>query len=248
MVFHNDEGHGRARGFWRGRPDYFGAPQGMPGRGYGDHTPHGGPDPRQHHDGPEDFGPGMHAGRAFGRGHFRGPAGRGGMGWFAREFFGPARAQVRRGDVRAAILVLLAEEPMHGYQIIQALSERSGGVWRPSAGSVYPTLQQLEDEGLVRGEEKDGRNVFELTDEGRKAAEAAAKNPMPWNVTGADEAAGLFGLFMPLGNAVAEVARTGSPETIAKARAILTDARRSLYRLLAEDEPTDPAEPDTTAE
>src|SRR6188472_4443264 len=78
----------------------------------------------------------------------------------------------RRGDVRSAILALLAESPMHGYQIITELGERSGGEWRPSAGSVYPTLQQLEDEGLVRSEASDGRRVMALTDAGREAAEA----------------------------------------------------------------------------
>ena len=72
----------------------------------------------------------------------------------------------RRGDVRAAILVLLAEQPMHGYQVISELDARTGGRWRPSAGSIYPTLQQLEDEGLVRSAEIDARRVFSLTDAG----------------------------------------------------------------------------------
>jgi len=238
-VFHDDEGRERARG-WRTRPDGFEAPA---GRRAG----------RHHHDGPEEFGPGAGGPRGFGRGHgrggFPGPGGRGRLGWMPRDFFGPGRGpQVRRGDVRAAILVLLAEEPMHGYQIIQALGDRSGGMWRPSAGSVYPTLQQLEDEGLVRGEEKDGRKVFVLTDDGAKAAEVAGKNPAPWKVDGAEAAASLFGLFMPLGNAVAEVHRVGDPEMIAKARVILTDARRSLYRLLAEDEPANATEADETDE
>jgi DNA-binding PadR family transcriptional regulator len=134
------------------------------------------------------------------------------------------------------MLVLLKEEPMHGYQIIQQLGERSGGVWRPSAGSVYPTLQQLEDEGLVKGEDRDGRNVFSLTDEGLKAAEEAAKNRAPCEMTGSTDAVRLFDLFMPLGEAVKQVSAVGSPETVAKARTILIDARKSLYRLLAEDE------------
>ncbi len=193
-----------------------------------------------------DLEPGGPVGpRGFGR---SGHAGRGRFGGLPRDFaFGPGRGpMVRRGDVRTAILVLLGEEPMHGYQIIQKLGERSNGMWRPSAGSVYPTLQQLEDEGLVRGLESDGRKVYELTDEGKTAAAAAAKNPAPWNMGGRDDTANLFGLFMPLGNAVAEVSRTGNPETIAKARAILTEARRSMYRLLAEDdEPA--ASPEPTA-
>jgi len=78
---------------------------------------------------------------------------------FGGPFFGRG-PKVGRGDVRAAILVLLAEEPMHGYQVIQELAERSGGVWRPSPGSIYPTLQLLEDEGLIRGTEEDGKRRF----------------------------------------------------------------------------------------
>jgi len=162
------------------------------------------------------------------------------MGWMPRDFFGPGRGPaVRRGDVRAAILSLLAEEPMHGYQIIGQLGERSGGMWRPSAGSVYPTLQQLEDEGLVKPEERDGRKVYALTEDGRTAAAESAKNRAPWEMPAADDAMSLYGLFLPLGAAVKQVSQVGSPETIEKARAILLEARRSLYRLLAEDEQPD---------
>ena len=126
------------------------------------------------------------------------------MGWIPRLVFGPGRGpMVRRGDVRAAILALLAEEPMHGYQIIGQLRERSGGMWRPSAGSVYPTLQQLEDEGLVKAEEHDGRKVYALTEDGQKAAAEAAKNRAPWDMPGVEDAMSLFGMFLPLGAAVA---------------------------------------------
>jgi DNA-binding PadR family transcriptional regulator len=148
---------------------------------------------------------------------------------------------VRRGDVRTAILALLAEEPMHGYQIIQQLGERSGGIWRASAGSVYPTLQQLEDEGLVRGEERDGRNVYALTDGGNVAAARSAKDPAPWEMPGASEAADLRDLLSQLGAAASQVSQVGSSETLARARAVLVEARRSLYRLLAEDDRSDPA-------
>src|SRR5271154_407642 len=79
----------------------------------------------------------------------------------------PHRRRMRRGDVRAAILVLLAEEPRNGYQLMQEIEERSGGTWRPSPGSVYPALQLLSDEGLVRGEQRDGGNLFQLTDAGK---------------------------------------------------------------------------------
>jgi DNA-binding PadR family transcriptional regulator len=230
-VFHDDEGHGRARS-WQGGPDNFNRGHER-GRRYW--TEGGQPDP----------GPG--GPRGFGRGHSRG--GRGRFGWIPRDMFGPGRGpRVRRGDVRAAILTLLADVPMHGYQIIQKLGDLSGGLWRLSAGSVYPTLQQLEDEGLVLGQEKDGRNVYALTDEGRKAAEEAAKKPAPWNMAGSEDAASLYGLFLPLGNAVSQVYQVGSPETIAKARAILIDARRSIYRLLAEDDASADSAPAASAD
>jgi DNA-binding PadR family transcriptional regulator len=177
-----------------------------------------------------------------GRWGHRGPGGwRGfGRGWMPRDLFGSGRGPaVRRGDVRAAILVLLAEEPMHGYQVIGQLGERSGGMWRPSAGSVYPTLQQLEDEGLVKAEERDGRKVYALTDDGRKAAAEAARNRAPWDMPGAADSMSLWALFRPLAAAVAQVSQVGSPETVEKARAILLDARRQLYRLLAEDDQPD---------
>src|SRR5262245_10929630 len=88
------------------------------------------------------------------------------------DFFNEGRrgAFVRRGEVRGLILAALRDKPMHGYELIQELEARSGGRWRPSAGSVYPTLQQLADEGLVTGEEVDGRRTYTLTDAGRKAA------------------------------------------------------------------------------
>ena len=182
---------------------------------------------------------------ARGHGHGRGGWGR---GWMPRDFmFGPGRGpMVRRGDVRAAILTLLVEEPMHGYQIIQRLDERSRGMWRPSAGSVYPTLQQLEDEGLVKPDEADGRKVYALTDEGRKAAAEAASARAPWEVPTGGDSESLFGLFLPLADAVRQVSHVGSPEAVAKARVILTDARRQLYRLLAEDEAGGPDEASTT--
>ena len=82
--------------------------------------------------------------------------------------FGGGRGRRRRGDVRAALLLLLAEEPRNGYQLMQAIEERSGGRWRPSPGSVYPTLAQLEDEGLIRATERDGTKLFEITDAGRE--------------------------------------------------------------------------------
>jgi DNA-binding PadR family transcriptional regulator len=181
-----------------------------------------------------------------GRGHHR-PRGRGfpfgpGFGPFA-GFGGPPwfpgpGPRVGRGDVRTAILFLLAERPMHGYQVIQELTERSGGMWQPSPGSIYPTLQQLEDEGLVRSAEDEGRRVYSLTDEGRAEVERRTGEAPPWEMRVEAEAAGLireegFGLA----GAVAQVVRGGSPEQVARAKEILAEARKSLYRLLAEDEP-----------
>jgi DNA-binding PadR family transcriptional regulator len=154
--------------------------------------------------------------------------------------FGPAGAgfarKARRGDIRAAILALLAESPMHGYQIIQELAERTEGAWRPSPGSVYPTLQQLEDEELVRAAESTtGKRVFELTDAGR---EAAGAHPEPWKAVAEEADDGLVALrelvFQVLG-ATRQVAAAGSKEQLEAAQAILRDARKQLYRLLADD-------------
>jgi DNA-binding PadR family transcriptional regulator len=145
-----------------------------------------------------------------------------------------------RGDIRAAILALLAEEPMHGYQIMQELSERSGGVWRPSPGSVYPTLQLLQDEGLVRGEDAEGgRRLFHLTDDGKAAAEAAAAGGRaPWEAVGAsrdEPALELRDLMFGLMSAARQVVHSGTAEQVAQAKDVLKDARRRLYKVLAED-------------
>jgi DNA-binding PadR family transcriptional regulator len=159
-------------------------------------------------------------------------------------FGGPfgGRSRVSRGDVRTAILYLLAEEPMHGYQIMQELSERTDGLWKLSPGSVYPTLQQLEDEALVKAEQADGKNVFHLTDEGVAKVEASEEAP-PWERFGAESNDGLIGLRetgFQVGAAVMQVARAGSASQVAKAQAVLEETRRRIYQILGEDdEPTD---------
>jgi DNA-binding PadR family transcriptional regulator len=139
-----------------------------------------------------------------------------------------------RGDIRAAILALLAEEPMHGYQIIQELTERTGGVWRPSPGSVYPTLQQLEDEELVRETASEsGKRVYELTDTGR---EQAAGMTTPWTAVASesdDAIVALRDLAHHVMAATRQVAHAGTSAQIEAAQQVLRDARRSLYRLLA---------------
>jgi DNA-binding PadR family transcriptional regulator len=184
-------------------------------------------------------------GRGGERGRGRGGRGRGGPfgPWGG---FGPGRGgpRARRGDVRAALLALLAEEPRNGYGLMQEIERRSEGVWRPSPGSVYPALQQLEDEGLIRSEESDGRKVFRLTDAGREAAEEASAAGPPWEA--ASEAVDsdvweMFGVARQVGMAIFQIAQAGSPAQLAEAREVLTNARRSLYGILAEDErpPTD---------
>jgi DNA-binding PadR family transcriptional regulator len=154
----------------------------------------------------------------------------------------PFGRRAGRGDIRAAILALLAEEPMHGYQIIQELTERTGGVWRPSPGSVYPTLQQLQDEELVReAASESGKRVFELTDAGR---EQAAGTPAPWDAVAGestDALVALRDLAHQVLAATRQVAHAGSETQLATAQDVLRDARRRLYRLLAEDDGADDA-------
>ena len=143
-----------------------------------------------------------------------------------------------RGDVRAAVLALLAEKPMHGYQIIREIEERSGGSWKPSAGSVYPTLQLLTDEGLITVEESNGRKTYALTEAGQAEASASAGTSAPWESTGAGEGSGFSVLSragIDLAQAAAQVGRSGSPEQIKQAAAVLDDARRKLYSILAQD-------------
>jgi DNA-binding PadR family transcriptional regulator len=123
---------------------------------------------------------------------------------------------------------------MHGYQVISELTERSEGMWRPSAGSVYPTLQQLADEGLVREIEVEGRRVYELTDIGRAAVERSKSEAPPWERPGRDGTRDLGEAVRGVMSATMQIAREGDPVMRAEARRILTDARRSLYRLLAE--------------
>ncbi|GLZ78788.1 hypothetical protein Afil01_35950 [Actinorhabdospora filicis] len=150
------------------------------------------------------------------------------------------RTRMRRGDVRSAILGLLTEEPRNGYQLIQELASRSGGMWRPSPGSIYPALQQMEDEGLVRAVDIDGKRTFELTEAGnRYAAENPDRLRGPWdnlqsNVD--DEAVEYRRLVGQVVTAAEQVATAGGPTQIDKARALLAETRRGLYRILAEDD------------
>ena len=146
------------------------------------------------------------------------------------------RGRAARGDVRAAVLLLVAEQPMHGYQLMQAIADRSGGRWTPSPGAIYPTISQLEDEGLVTVTAEAGRKLVTLTEAGRRHVDEHRQ-------TGADPFAGhdatgpgadLRGPVEQLHAAVREIARTGTDTQRAAAAAVLADARRSLYLLLAD--------------
>jgi DNA-binding PadR family transcriptional regulator len=140
--------------------------------------------------------------------------------------------------VRAAILALLVERPMHGYEMMQELEARTDGVWRPSAGSIYPTLQMLEDEGLVRSEEIGDRRRYSLTDAGREEAERR-QGPPPWEESasaGEFPGARLREAGFQVAAAVMQAAATGSEEQVAKVRDILADTRRRIYSVLG-DEP-----------
>ncbi len=166
----------------------------------------------------------------------RGPHGRWERAWFGGpQWFGGRRA--RRGDVRTALLSLLADRPMHGYDLIRELEERSGGAWRPSPGSVYPTLQMLEDEGLVTGSEQDGKRVYTITDAGRSGLEERRRgeDAEPWEFGAMGEGIGqlreaAFGLTA----AAMQVARAGSETQRRRAAEVLAEARKQLYGLLAE--------------
>ena len=204
----------------------------------------------------EGWGP-PHRGRGRGPGHRRGrpdrpfgPPGFGPMGfgaWPGEPKFHRSR-RVKRGDVRAAALSLLAEEPRNGYQIIQEIAERSGGVWQPSPGSVYPALQQLEDEGLIQAETPEGgRRRYTLTDDGRQYVDTHAEEVRaPWDEVASSvgsDAIELRNLIGQLAIAAVQVVRVGNQEQVAQARKILTDGRRKLYAILAAEDETAEDEP-----
>ncbi|WP_426321105.1 PadR family transcriptional regulator [Microbacterium sp. E-13] len=146
--------------------------------------------------------------------------------------------RVAKGDVKAAVLAILAEKPMHGYQIIQEIETRSGGAWKPSPGSVYPTLQLLADEGLVAAEESGGKKTYSLTEAGRAEAAAAEGQSAPWESAGSRDSGRTTALpkaGAKLAQAAAQVGRGGTPEQVAQAVEVLNEARRKLYSILAQD-------------
>ncbi|MBF8190488.1 PadR family transcriptional regulator [Nonomuraea sp. K274] len=172
----------------------------------------------------------------------RGPWGGGPGGpWGGHRGWGSRPRKAKRGDVRAAILALLAEQPRNGYQIIQEIAERSEGGWKPSPGAVYPALQQLTDEGLVIAEESEGRKTFRLTDEGRGYIEAHADEVRaPWDEMRPDiddNTADLWHIARQSAFAMMQVLQTGNDAQIREARKTLVETRRKLYQILADDDP-----------
>ena len=176
-------------------------------------------------------------------GHLFGHGGHGDHGpGRAREGRRGRVGRVGRGDVRQAVLRLLAEEPMHGYQLMQAISDRSGGRWTPSPGAIYPTLSQLEDEGLVTVTAESGRKLVTLTEAGRQwVAEAEATRPDPFAEFAGIPGSDLRRLVQQLHSAARSVALGGTEDQVAAAANVLKEARRSLYLILAEAEGTDEA-------
>jgi DNA-binding PadR family transcriptional regulator len=157
------------------------------------------------------------------------------------------RARAKRGDVRAAILSLLSEKSLNGYQIMQELEQRSRGSWRPSPGAVYPALQLLEDEGLVQAESSSGGRIYSLTETGRSyVREHADELGAPWETGNQpacdDNVLGLFAELKHIATATLQVVHAGSSIQTREAQKILNQTRRSLYRLLADDPDDDEAE------
>ncbi|MEU1627968.1 PadR family transcriptional regulator [Streptomyces sp. NPDC020096] len=206
--------HGNGHGREHFGPGAQGRPQGRP-------------------QGPEGFG---FEQRRAAFGPFGPPFGGGGPWGHGRGRGGP-RGRARRGDVRASILALLKDRPMHGYEMIQEIGERSGGAWKPSPGSVYPTLQLLEDEGLIESASEGGKKLFTLTEAGRAEAEGGPDAPweeagrgIDWEAMHEIRQAG-FGLV----EAFRQVWATGTPAQREKAMAVVNDARKKLYLILADE-------------
>ena len=181
-----------------------------------------------------------------GRHHGHGPGGWGHPGeWGAgpRGWGGGRRRRMRRGDVRAALLVLLEEQPQPGYGLMEEIERRSEGAWRPSPGSVYPTLKQLEDEELVQAEAGQGRTPFTLTDAGKAYVEAnreALGEPWAKPAEGVGEGRlELRGLVAQIGAATFQLGAAGTDAQVERAKELLAETRRGLYRILADDEPAD---------
>jgi DNA-binding PadR family transcriptional regulator len=158
-----------------------------------------------------------------------------GEGWEGRRRGG----RMRRGDIRTAVLAILVEEPGHGYDVIQRLEEKTAGAWRPSPGSVYPTLQLLEDEGLVRSVERNDKRVYEITEPGRQEATQRIEvaGGTPWEIAGRDDTGvGDFrNTVRQLFAASKQVRDAGNQQQVERMLEILKQARKEIYTMLAED-------------
>ena len=167
---------------------------------------------------------GDHWGDGGGRGRWGGERGSWGGG-----------RRMRRGDIRRAILSALRESPAHGYEVMRRLEEMSGGLWRPSPGSVYPHLQMLEDEGMVQSTESDGSRTFTLTDKG--VAEAGDGSQQPWQSAGEndDQIRTLRLAVVQLMGAARQLSGAGENAQVQRGIAVVQKARKELYQILAED-------------
>ncbi len=175
---------------------------------------------------------GPHHGRGRGPGFGPGP-------WGGRGPWGPPRGRRReRGDVRAAVLLLLAEQPRHGYELITEIADRSDGQWQPSPGSIYPVLKRLARDGLVTSTTTDGKRIFSLTDAGRGVVDAERQSwGEPWAQStepDTEAAMALWSEGKQLGAAVWQVSQSNDPALIESASAVLVEARKRIYGLLAE--------------
>lgn len=234
-IFTTPENSDRARRGRQGRR--FGA---HPHRGDG---PHGGSHDGRGGRGPRGEGRGEREGRGgpwadFGPDFAEAGFDRPGRGGHGRPGPGPRRA--RRGDVRSAILSLLAEEPQNGYQAMSAIAERSDGLWRPGPGSVYPALSGLQDEGLIAPDETvtGRRKVYTLTDEGQAhVTEHAEKLAAAWEQATRPHQGyrSLRGEFGQVGMALQQVLAAGTPAQVEAVEAILADTRRAIYGVLASE-------------
>ena len=183
----------------------------------------------------------MHEARRRGFGFPPVPPGPHGHGGWGGGRGGRGRGRGRRPNVRGAVLALLTERPMHGYEMIQEIDSRTGGAWRPSPGSIYPTLQLLEDEGVIEASTDSstgGRKRFGLTDAGREEAAAAAQTP-PW-AEFAENTVNSWHDIRDAGaqamNALRQVMMTGTDDQRERAAQVLDETRRKLYAILAESE------------
>ena len=199
-------------------------------------------DPRSHdhnNTGGGRFGRPVHGGRRGGGRRDGGGFGRRGRGFDfdAQMGRGPRRG---RGDVRTAVLLLLLDRPMHGYEMIQQIRERSGEAWSPSPGAIYPTIQLLTDEGLITTSDADGKKVSSLTEAGRAVAdEIAGSKSAPWDDASSDagdRAGNMRQAVFQLMHATKQIAMAGTDAQRQRTTELLDETRRAIYAMLASDE------------